>query len=118
MTKATVSEIAQKLADLATEHSKIADKLNQLQQCIESALNSTSKVLENLPSKQEIEAFRNQMRNFASSRKEIKEIVIETIKEETKTLHSRINYPEYKVKNISISQISKTDDNNQHQEKR
>ena len=56
MTK--IAEIAQKLADLATEHAKEKKKTDELKTATEGALDSFAKLLQNLLSPQDIATFR------------------------------------------------------------
>ena len=110
MTKTTIADLAQKLADLATEHEKTAEKINQLQTGTESALSSISRVLEKLPSKEEINDLKNKLQSFVNSeenKEQIRNIATEIVKEETKEMQSRISYLEAKVKSYEFKKFQR-----------
>lgn len=81
MTNWKVAELAQKLVELAAEHTKQKKKTDELISKTEGALGSIRKLLQNLPSAQDIAYFRDELENFTKS-EECKSIIKEIVKEE------------------------------------
>ena len=108
MTK--IAEIAQKLTELETEHAKEKKKTDELKTATEEALDSFAKLLQNLPSAQDIANFRDELKNLSKSeecRSKIKEIVKEELNEKTKALEHRISQLEKKIRRQDDAKYAK-----------
>ena len=108
MTK--IAEIAQKVTELATEFAKQKKKTDELKTATEGALDSFAKLLQNLPSPQDIANFRDELKNFSKSeecRTIIKQLVKEELNEKTKALEQRISQLEKKLRRQDDAKYAK-----------
>ena len=99
MTK--IAEIAEKLKELASEQAKEKKKTDELKTATEGALDSFAKLLQNLPSAQDIANFRDELKNFSKSEEVktmIRDIVKEELDEKTKAMEQRISQLEKKLR--------------------